>query len=277
MVERIPNPPPKQIIDGSKKMYSEGYTHQASFYYPKEGGIQSFVNSLFDKIKTDCHIKLNTEITSFNKKQNKLEIQTKNSSYSNEHDKIITTIPLTNMLEGCSSIDSISDLNSEIKKLEYLGIIYGVVEVESVIDENIFAITVPDSNIIFHRISYLSNILSLNKDSKNKKHVFLFEISFIDKSTLKTDIKLLGKQILEGMRLCNLTVENNYNFIDINMAEKAYVVYNLAHRRTVDTIIRTLRRAGIYPVGRFGSHEYLNMDQVMINCKLNLDELLTFK
>ena len=277
MVERIPNPPPKQIIEGSKKIYSEGYTHQANFYYPKEGGIQSFVNSLFNKIKNDCQININTEITSIRKKHNKLEIQTNNASNSKEYDKIITTIPLTSLIERCSNIETISDLRSEINKLEYLGIIYGVIEVESVVDENIFAITVPDSNVIFHRISYLSNILGLNKNSKNKKHVFLFEISFLDKITLKTESKMLGDQILIGMRMCNLTVENKYNSIDFNIAEKAYVVYNLMHRKTVDKIIRTLRKDDVYPVGRFGSHEYLNMDQVMMNCKSNLDELLKFK
>jgi protoporphyrinogen oxidase len=88
---------------------------------------------------------------------------------------------------------------------------------------------------------------------------------------------MLGDQILIGMRMCNLTVENKYNSIDFNIAEKAYVVYNLMHRKTVDTIIRTLRKDDVYPVGRFGSHEYLNMDQVMMNCKSNLDELLKFK
>ena len=69
---------------------------------------------VFNKIKDDCQININTEITSIRKKHNKLEIQTNNASNSKEYDKIITTIPLTSLIERCSNIETISDLRSEI-------------------------------------------------------------------------------------------------------------------------------------------------------------------
>ncbi|MEI8344899.1 MAG: NAD(P)-binding protein, partial [Candidatus Omnitrophota bacterium] len=44
-VERVPKPPACDIVKSALGLETEGYLHQLNFLYPKEGGIQSFVQS----------------------------------------------------------------------------------------------------------------------------------------------------------------------------------------------------------------------------------------
>ena len=50
MVERIPKPPPEDIIRSAQGVATEGYVHQLYFHYPKTGGIQSMVSGLIARL-----------------------------------------------------------------------------------------------------------------------------------------------------------------------------------------------------------------------------------
>ena len=57
MVERIPKPPPEDIIKSAQGASTEGYLHQLHFFYPKRGGIQSLLDAFHRKLgrKTAVH------------------------------------------------------------------------------------------------------------------------------------------------------------------------------------------------------------------------------
>jgi protoporphyrinogen oxidase len=273
MVERIPNPPKQDIIDGSKQKYKEGYTHQSFFYYPKHGGIQSFVNSLYQSIDSKCNLHLDTKVNSINYENEILTIDSDVVSRPQHFDKIISTIPLVDLLQLGASIKQLSSLNSCSSNLEYLGIIYGVIEVKSVTNNDIFAVTVPDLDIVFHRITYLNKLIDNEKSMEDLQHVFLFEISIEDDNDRIREKEEIGVEVLTGMRKAGMTTEMEYVGLDVNFAKKAYVVYNHNHRKDVDRIINTLNEQNIYAVGRMGSHEYYNMDQVINNCQKIISEI----
>jgi|688.fasta_scaffold94053_4 protoporphyrinogen oxidase len=273
MVERIPNPPKQDIIDGSERKYKEGYTHQSYFYYPKYGGIQSFVDSLYQSIDGKCNLQLNTKVNQINYENGILTIDSDRVSRDKHFDKVISTIPLVDLLQSGSNIKQLSLLNSCGSSLEYLGIIYGVIEVQSVINNDIFAVTVPDSDIVFHRITYLNNLIDNEKTIQNLQHVFLFEISIEANNHRMMGKEEIGVEVLNGMRKAGITLEKEYVGLDVNFAEKAYVVYNHNHRNDVNRIINSLKEQNIYAVGRMGSHEYYNMDQVINNCQKIISEI----
>lgn len=273
MVERIPKPPAEHVTEGAKRNYFKGYTHQATFHYPKIGGIQSFVNSLYCLVKNSIEIKLNSEVVGIHKKSDKFQIYINEEEKAFTHDVLINTIPLKDFIQLSLSIESISSLQDQINKLEYIGLCYGIIEVKSVTDKNVFAFTVPDTDIIFHRISYLNNINGLNNAEFEERHIFLFEFTYIDEINLDQLKYKVAKKILEGMMKCNLTEEESYINFDIKKVDKAYVVYNFEHRLTVDKVLDAMNHEQIITVGRFGLHEYLNMDQVIISCKKNLENL----
>ena len=62
MVDRIPKPPPEDIINSAKGESKEGYLHQLYFHYPKKGGFQSIVNGLYEKIDVKPKLYLNNSV-----------------------------------------------------------------------------------------------------------------------------------------------------------------------------------------------------------------------
>lgn len=53
----------------------------------------------------------------------------------------------------------------------------------------------------------------------------------------------------------------------------AYVIYDLNHRKNVDTILAYLNSMDIYSCGRFGEWEYFNMDHSIMSGKRVADKL----
>jgi UDP-galactopyranose mutase len=54
----------------------------------------------------------------------------------------------------------------------------------------------------------------------------------------------------------------------------AYVIYDLQHRRSVDLIKDYMESHDIYPCGRFGDWEYLNMDHAILSGKRVAETLM---
>ena len=153
MVERIPKPPPEDIINSAKGISSEGYLHQLYFHYPKSGGFQSIVDNLQKMITANININLNSPIEKIQQNKNgKLIISSHNKDY--EYDKLISTIPIhetINLLEEKPPKEVLEALD----KLKYNSIHITCIKVKGdYLDDN-FAITFAAPKLIFHRISKL--------------------------------------------------------------------------------------------------------------------------
>ena len=95
-VERIPQPPVKDIIKSSLGIPTEGYTHQLYFYYPKFGGIQSLAKAFEGPIKDK--IITNFEVKEVRKEDEKWIVSNGKEEFS--FDKIISTIPLQELIKA---------------------------------------------------------------------------------------------------------------------------------------------------------------------------------
>ena len=62
MVDRIPKPPPEDIIRSAKGEASEGYLHQLYFHYPKRGGVQSLLNAFLGDLRRKVAVRVNAGI-----------------------------------------------------------------------------------------------------------------------------------------------------------------------------------------------------------------------
>jgi protoporphyrinogen oxidase len=81
------------------------------------------------------------------------------------------------------------------------------------------------------------------------------------------------KQIIEkiqfGLKKLNFIKNNkDVNFFSIKKFEYAYVIYDLNHRKNVDLLKNMYARKNIDLIGRWGSWEYLNSDQVINQSKI---------
>ena len=66
---------------------------------------------------------------------------------------------------------------------------------------------------------------------------------------------------------------SDINFKSLKKFKHAYVIYDLNHRKNVDTLKKIYESKNIHLLGRWGSWEYLNSDQVIKQAKILAEKL----
>jgi protoporphyrinogen oxidase len=260
MVERIPKPPVQDVIDGAEGSPKEGYTHQAKFLYPTAGGFQTIVDAYEKRIiqKGDTIVR-NFEISKIDHQAASWSIKS-TSGQKYTVDKIVSTIPLPelNRIVGANSfieeLSSSSLYNSiHIVMLRYRG--------DTMVDQ--FALYVPDSKIIFHRLSRL-NFFGSNYGAGSGDLFLMAEVTFRPNSYLaNVPTNEIVSRCVDDLDSLGIANRKNLKSSLVKTFPYAYVIYDLNHRYRTDMQLDYFRNKGILCHGRFGKFEYQNSDKVV--------------
>ncbi len=257
MVERIPKPPPEDIIASAKGEQTEGYLHQLYFHYPEKGGFQTIVNSLAKKIENKAEVFLENKIVGINL-SNDIEIVTDKQKFN--FDKIISTIPIHELLPIINP-EPPSEIMEALSKLKYNSIHITCLKVKGDWLGDNFAITIADPDIIFHRLSRL-NFLGEHYAQRGYTNIMV-ETTF--RKGLKEDLDhtTLEDRIIKDLKSLDIVNVEKIENIFTNTFKYAYVIYDQNHRKNTDLVLDYLRSVNITPLGRFGTFEYINSDKAI--------------
>ncbi|MCG9966633.1 FAD-dependent oxidoreductase [Pelotomaculum terephthalicicum JT] len=265
MVERIPSPPPEDIIAGARRNAKEGYVHQLYFYYPKNGGIASLINNICDLIpKERAKFFTNSEVVGINQNnEGNWQISLSTGENYTNYNKIVSTIPMTELIRVLPNVPQEVTVASNALMNNSIAVIFLKVSSDNI--GNNFSITIPDKDVLAHRISKLDFLGPINSNETN----LLVEVTFRDKDIISemSDEKLLELIDLDLKRIGLLNESTIILDAEIRRVPYAYVIYDLNYQNNTDIIKKYLKLLGITIHGRFGTFEYLNMDQVIANSK----------
>jgi protoporphyrinogen oxidase len=233
LVERIPRPSDedmKLVGEGKKTV---GFKEQQYFYYPKEGGIQSLINKLAEgkKITTSVNI-----------------WQIFNPRYKD--DMIVNTLPLPILFK---SLDVPDDLKSPLESLKTNKLYLHIIKTKKTFIDPFLAIYFADDDVPFHR---LTNVGFFGKNYQSEEYdYFMFESTrnFTEQETWESfrDIFLSSSPRAEDYFVSLKRIEVDYS----------YPIHTLNRKESVSQIFDYLANQGIYTVGRWGLHSYLNLDK----------------
>lgn len=249
---RIPNPPLKDIINSSKGIETDGYTHQLNFYYPKQGGIQALINNFASSL-TD-NLTTGFEVETIRKQGNNWIISNGKKQISAQ--KIISTIPINELIQ---TLDAPAETKKAAANLHYRSLISVMIALDKPKINDLFWLYIPDSNIMPHRISFPSNY-SHYTTPENKSSI-LAEITchFQDK-TWKTNDQDIAQQVIDDLSNLKIIQKQDVIFSLVKRTKYAYVVNDLNYRINIQTIKSYLAEKQIDCIGRFGEFIYFNMD-----------------
>lgn len=120
-VERIPNPPWKDVFKSSLGISTEGYTHQLNFFYPITGGIESVIHGMTSDFRD--RIKVNFEVNSVKRRGDKWIVS--NGSQEKEYDAIVSTIPLPELAEIAELSGEAREAARSLKVNSIIGVCLG--------------------------------------------------------------------------------------------------------------------------------------------------------
>ncbi|MGA2121826.1 MAG: FAD-dependent oxidoreductase [Methanoregula sp.] len=253
---RIPRPPVEDIVRSAIGIETEGYTHQAVFSYPLDGGIEALVRAIAQPVEK-C-VRTGFRVTSVKKAGNRWRIS--NGTETLEADRVICTIPVQHLLPCLDRVPA--SVKDACRALTYNSLICVNIGIRGTLPA-ISWMYIPDKTLgRTNRVSFPSNF-SQHAAPEGCSSI-LAEITYQpgDEVGRLPDDEILREvtDMLASMQVCT---PDKVVFSSVERQPFAYVVYDLAYQQNIATIRDYCAGIGIPLVGRFAQFEYLNMDGVL--------------
>lgn len=250
---RIPRPPVEDIIKSAIGIETEGYTHQAVFSYPLDGGIEALVTAIADPVRSS--VRTGFRVTSLKRTADGWLIG--NGTETISTDRVICTIPVQHLL---SCLDNVPEaVTDACRALVFNSLICVNIGIRGPVPP-ISWMYIPDKNLgKTNRLSFPSNF-SCNT-APDSCSAILAEITHQpgDEISGIPDNELIG-EVLRMMREMKICTPDQVVFSSVEHQPFAYVVYDLDYQKNIGIVKDYCRSQEIPLVGRFAQFEYLNMD-----------------
>jgi protoporphyrinogen oxidase len=271
MVDRIPKPPPEDIIRSAKGEASEGYLHQLFFYYPKRGGVQTLFNAFLGRLQGKVTVRVNAGIERVARQATTWRVATADGA-SRDYDLLVSTVPIPELV--CRLQPPVPNAVAEAARdLKFNSIAICMVHVRRDHLGDNFAVMVPEREFIFHRLSKLDFLLPPEDADGGAPGAppgsgsrIMAEVTYRASSLTArmSDVELLDRVVADLTRLKFIDGPADVLAREVLRQRHAYVIYDLNHRSNVETLRQHCEgELGILLHGRFGEFTYINMDAVI--------------
>lgn len=251
---RVPDAPVDDVLKAAIGMRTEGYTHQAIFYYPRSGGFQAITDGLAAQLEP-C-IRYSTPVVELQRSGEDWKVN------GERFDRVVSTLPLTDMpriVEGMPSA-----VAAAMEGLEFNSILCFLVALDRPEHPDLSWIYLPhEEQGPANRVTYMSNYSPGN--APEGKTSFLCEVTYDGRGPKpgpETE-----EQVLAGLEHAGLLRREEVLFTDHHHSRHAYVVFDHDYHARRDAALAWMESQGLTPLGRFGRFEYDNSDMCVIKAR----------
>jgi protoporphyrinogen oxidase len=248
---RVPDAPIDDVLRSAIGIRTEGYLHQALFYYPKRGGFQAITDGIGRAVLP--RVRLRTPVERLTRHKSGWRVN------GEDFDRVVNTIPMNELpalVEGMPA-----GIAEAMRGLAYNSIVCYLVALDRPEHPNLSWVYLPHHEQgPVNRVTYMSNYSPGN--APEGKTSFLFEVTYPGGAPVPG--AELEREVLAGVERAGLLDRSDVLFTDRAVNQFAYIVYDhhLDARRAAS--IRWCEENGIEPLGRFGHYDYFNSDQCVI-------------
>lgn len=251
--DRIPNPPPEDIIKSSIGIQTEGYLHQLNYYYPLRGGYQA----LCEVWAKNVQVRYGFQVKKISKTKNGgFLLSDGHTSYS--FDQIISTMPIQE-LGKVLDFPVPSKMYRAINTLR-VNAMYAVCLGIKGEDSNKFtAIYFPEADFVVHRVGFPKTFSPHNAPEgcwSLQAEITCRKNSPIWRQSDGFILDIVKKGLVER----GIIKKNACVYEKVIRSEYAYVVYDQEYEKNSRLVREWFPAQGIHLVGRFSYFEYVNVD-----------------
>lgn len=260
----VPKTSLEQIIEGSIKDNDVSLGYNATFLYPKKGGIIFWVQKIADQLHNP--IQRGFQAQSIN-------LKNKTVTFTNGHiepfEQLISTIPLDTLLENIEEKSS-SNLKSAASNLLCNSVMNFNLGVNREQISEKHWIYYPETQFPFYRIGFPSNCAASMAPAGCSS--LYGEFSYVKKSkqyvnqTLNSSVAITKK--LFGISEQEVATEK------IIPIKHAYVIYDFWREKNLPKLLKRLEENQIYSIGRYGEWKYSSMQEAVLDGKKVAERLV---
>lgn len=260
----VPQPSIQEVIEGAVAPLAKDFGYNATFYYPKEGGIQSLA---FAVAKSLRHLRLRQEVTKIDLARKEVETR---EGETFRYQFLVNSLPLVRFLGMAQGLPP--EVQQDIPKLRWSSV-YNInlgIDREQISDKH--WIYFPEKRYAFYRVGFPMNFApSMTPPGYSSMYV---EIGHgpdripDERDAMKralrglTDVGLLKR----GDRIVSTCV------LKIPIA---YVTYDAQRTATAERLLGYLQSRDVHSIGRFGRWKYSYMEEAILEGKAAAETILS--
>jgi len=258
----VPKPTLQQIIDGALAPPADTIGYNASFIYPKAGGIGALPQAMAAALKQD---RIHYECTPTRIDAGKKCIEFSNGE-SIGYRNLVSSLPLPELIKLVS--DAPAAVRRAASKLLHNQVLYFNIALNKPALRPSHWVYLPEAQIGFYRAGSFSNAAPyMAPEGCGNLYVEYSHRNDIDTRGLfdRTLRDLLASGMLESKK--------DVEFYEQRNIEYAYVVFDANYRRSTGLIHAWLAENGIRSIGRYGRWTYNSMETAIIDGYRAADEI----
>ncbi len=249
----VPKPVLEDIVAGAVGCNEKEVGYNATFLYPRRGGIQSLSDALADEVGRE-RIHLSTPIAAVDLER-RVARTTDGRELAFRH--LVSSAPLTALVDMLEAVPA--DVREARGRLRATDTVYLNVGVRAPIGQPDHWIYVPELEWPFYRVGSFSNALAAMAPEGCGS-------LYIELSDRETPLAELRPRIEAGLVAMGLVADPaDILFMDERRVPDAYVVYDFDYHQSRDTVLDHLRARGVHCVGRYGDWKYSSMEDALID------------
>jgi len=259
----VPLPSIREIQEGSSADRTNQYGYNATFYYPREGGIQALAFAFAKELKD---IRLKTEASSIDLERREVTLA---DGETLSYDFLVTTLPLARFLKMARSLPpEIQKLHQTLRWSSVYDINLGVKR-PNISDKH--WIYFPEKKFRFYRVGFPMNF-STQMTPPGCSSMYV-EIAYAPGQPF--DEARAMKEAIRGLMECGL-LQDEEEIVTRNLLHipVAYVTYDKHRTRSTNALLNFLQSKRVHSIGRFGAWKYSYMEEAILEGQAVAQQIL---
>jgi protoporphyrinogen oxidase len=250
----VPIPSLEQVVAGALGAGPAELGYNVSFYYPRQGGIETFSSALAGKVDP-ARVQLNTSLTRVDPAARTVTL---GDGEPRPYAALISTMPLPDLV-GCL-VDPPTEVRDAARRLRATTLRYLNVATRTQAPSDYHWAYIPEERFPFYRVGVFSNaVASMAPPGCSSLYVEL-----ASREAPSSHAALLKEVAPALVEVGALTAAEDLLFADERVIDHAYVVFDQHYHAALETIFPYLEAQRIYSRGRYGSWIYNSMEDSLI-------------
>ena len=256
--DRIPQAPVADVVRGALGESTEGYLHQLYYNYPLRGGYAAIMDAWASGLDPS-RLLLGETVERLVPGQDGITITTSRGEH--RYDEVVSTLPLKHLVDIVPGVPPA--VRDAVDQLVVNPMVVATFGFRGVDPHQFTAVYVADEEFLVNRISYPA-VFSPHNAPEGCFSVQAEITTAPGSPVMEWTDEAVREHVLEGLASRGLIPSAEPIFEEIERFESAYVVYTQGFEDHLAVAERWFRSQGIHLHGRFGSHNYLNIDGCLL-------------
>lgn len=247
----VPRPTLKEVVDGALGLGSDALGYNASFVYPREGGIESLARALRGALPAG-EVRTSTEPASLDWERRVARLS---DGTEVRWSGLVSTLPLPVLVELLSAVPA--EVRAAAGKLRATDVTWVAVGVRGPNVQPWHWVYTPEPELTTYRIGSPSAVFPGTAPEGTSSFYVEYSGTRSPEACARAAVEdLLRAKMIRGAA--------DVLFAEPRVIRSAYVLYDAHYGQARQTVLDFLARAGIHTAGRYGNWEYSSMEDALL-------------